>query len=115
MLNIQIKIRLHKSTCHTKYNETPKCGKQKNPLKLSKAYELKIANLKKKCMPGGASIANRYVFLCKFGPLFSIKGIKKLLFCVKSVTSDGFCGIVLLAPALRKSWTDIRELKQQRF
>ena len=63
----------------------------------------------------GASIANRYVFLCKFGPLFSIKGIKKLLFCVKSVKSDGFCGIVLLAPALRKSWTDIRELKQQRF
>ena len=63
----------------------------------------------------GASIANRYVFLCKFGPLFSIKGIKKLLFCVKSVTSDEFCGIVLLAQALRKSWTDIRELKQQRF
>ena len=62
MLNIQIKIRLHKSTCHTKYNETPKCGEQKNPLKLSKAYALKIANLKKKCMPGGQALQTAMYF-----------------------------------------------------
>ena len=70
MLNIQIKIRLHKSTCHTKYNETPKCDKQKNPLKLSKAYELKIANLKKKCMPGGQALQTAMYFFVNLDPCF---------------------------------------------
>lgn len=90
-------------TCYLGFHAT-----QKNPLKLSKVCELKIANIKKKCTPGGkhCRTAHRYVFLCKFGPLFLIKSIKKLLFRVKSVTSEGFSGIVLLAPALRKSWTD---------
>lgn len=50
---------------------------------------------------GGGSIAPAMYFF-----MILIKSTKKLLFCVKSVTSEGFCGIVLLVPALRKSWTD---------
>ena len=43
---------------------------KKNPLKLSKAYELKIANIKKKCMPGGQALQTAMYFFVNLDPCF---------------------------------------------